>query len=263
MSSTDQNTAAAIPATACVLPVTVDIVALTVEAFRLRVLLVRRGIEPFLGQLALPGGFVLAGETLEDAARRELAEETGLIPAHIEQLRSYGPLDRDPRGPVLTVAYLAVLPSERLPHAGTDAEGALWSDVGASAAGLESSSEARLAFDHSMIVRDGIERMRAKLEYSPLATYFCRETFTVAELRAVYEAVWGMRLDHRNFHRKVTGTEGFLVPTGERTVTGQGRPAELFRKAEGLDPWAAVLYPPLLRPASGPGDASATGPSGL
>ena len=117
----------------------------------------------------------------------------------------------------------------------------------------------QLAFDHADILSDGIERMRAKLEYSPLATAFCGETFTVAELRAVYEAVWGVALDLRNFHRKVTGTPGFLAPTDQFQTTGPGRPAELFRRAPGLSPWSAVLHPPMLRPPGAPGTAR-TGP---
>ena len=228
-----------IPRTAWRIPVTVDIVALTVADGRLNVLLVDRGIEPFQGRPALPGGFVLDGEELEAAAVRELAEETSLRPSHLEQLRSYGPLGRDPRGPVLTVAYLAVLPGREAPSAGGDAGAAHWAPV---------ETPGDLAFDHARILADGAERLRAKLEYSPLATAFCDETFTIADVRGVYEAVWGVGLEQRNFHRKVTGTPGFLEPTGELRATGPGRPAELFRRAPGLSPWAAVLYPPILRP---------------
>jgi len=223
------------------MPVTVDLVATTVQADGLKVLVVRRAIEPYLGQAALPGGFVLSGETLEQAARREMAEETGVEPAYLEQLRSYGPLGRDPRGPVLTVAYLAIVPAAAVPQAGSDAAGAGWWRL---------DDLPDLAFDHAAIVADGIERLRAKLEYSPLATVFCGDSFTIAELRAVYEAVWGQSVDQRNFHRKATGTPGFLVPTGQTTSAGPGRPAELFRRAPDLSPWQAVLYPPILRPVA-------------
>ena len=99
------------------------------------------------------------------------------------------------------------------------------------------------AFDHRQILTDGVERARAKLEYSPLATALCPEEFTVGELRRVYEAVWGVALDPRNFHRKVTGTPDFLVPTGGSTNRHGGRPAQLFRRGS-----ATLLNPPMLRP---------------
>jgi 8-oxo-dGTP diphosphatase len=100
----------------------------------------------------------------------------------------------------------------------------------------------RLAFDHDQILEDGLERARAKLEYSPLATAFCAREFTVAELRRVYEVVWGLELDPRNFHRKVTGSPGFLVPTGRSTTRNGGRPAQLYRRGG-----ATVLNPPITR----------------
>ena len=223
------------------MPVAVDVVALTVADDRLEILLVNRGIEPFRDRPALPGGFVLAGESLEAAAVRELAEETNVRPAHLEQLRSYGPLGRDPRGPVLTVAYLVVVPDRGAPSPGGDAGAAAWVPV--DRVGDD------LAFDHAQILADGVERLRAKLEYSPLATAFCGQVFTIADVRAVYEAVWGVPLEQRNFHRKLTGTPGFLEPTGRMRTDGPGRPAELFRRVPGLSLWDAVLYPPILRPA--------------
>jgi 8-oxo-dGTP diphosphatase len=105
-----------------------------------------------------------------------------------------------------------------------------------------------LAFDHDQIVADGVERARSKIEYSPLATAFCPPEFTIAELRAVYEAVWGSALDARNFHRKATGTTGFLEPTGRMDTTSGGRPAELYRLAPGVRSHDPVLNPPLMRP---------------
>jgi 8-oxo-dGTP diphosphatase len=248
----------AVPDTAGSFPVTVDVVALTVRAGALHVLVVDRLLEPFRGQAALPGGFVLANETLEQAAGRELEEETGLtVPArvagagpwHLEQLRTYGPLGRDPRGPVLSVAYLLLAPAFGLPAAGGDAAEARWVPV------IEEGST--LAFDHDQILADGVERARAKIEYSPLAAAFCPPEFTVAELRGVYEAVWGTQVDARNFHRKATGTPGFLEPTGRLGGGGPGRPAELYRLASGVDPAAAVLHPPLLRSVS-PGRAASS-----
>lgn len=217
-----------------VFAVTVDLVVLTVREGGLHVLLVRRGIEPYQGKWALPGGFVLEDEDLGSAARRELAEETGLADAggHLEQLASYGAPDRDPRGRVVTVAYLALLPDLPVPTAGTDAAEAQWRPVG----------ELGLAFDHDRILADGIERARSKLEYTPLAAAFCPPEFTIAALRQVYEAVWGEAIDPRNFHRKATSTPGFVSPTGGSTEGGAGRPARLYRRGD-----AALLNPPLLR----------------
>jgi 8-oxo-dGTP diphosphatase len=237
------------PAPAC-FPVTVDVVALTVFDDVLNVLLVTRLIEPFRGRLALPGGFVLPGEDLVTAAGRELAEETGVehVPGHLEQLGSYGPKGRDPRGDVLTVAHLLLAPNFPVLSAGSDAEHAAWYPVGRVLDG-----ELQLAFDHGQILADALERAKSKLEYSPLGAAFCGDEFTVAQLRGVYEAVWGTRLDPRNFHRKATGTPGFLEDTGRMTTGETGRPAALFRLAGAARPAAgqptrAVLNPPLMRP---------------
>jgi 8-oxo-dGTP diphosphatase len=218
--------------------VTVDLVVLTVRGPELSVLLVRRAAMPYVGRWALPGGFVGPDEDLVDAAARELAEETGLRgPAgHLEQLGTYGTPQRDPRGRVVTVAYLALLPDLPAPVAGTDASEADW-------VALSTIRPHQLAFDHDRILTDGIERARAKLEYTPLAAAFCPPEFTVAQLREVYEAVWGRRLDPRNFHRKVTGTRGFVEPTGKSTTGERGRPAQLFRRGP-----ARSLHPPMLRP---------------
>ncbi|HSP37206.1 MAG TPA: NUDIX domain-containing protein [Frankiaceae bacterium] len=217
--------------------VTVDLVVLTVRAHRLVVLLVERGMEPFRGRLALPGGFVRPDEGLLDAAQRELREETGLVsPGHLEQLGTYGDPDRDPRMRVVTVAHLVLAPDLPTPEAGTDASAARWVPVDELAA---------LAFDHDRIVRDGVERARGKLEYTPLGAAFCPPEFTVAELRRIYETVWGTGLDPRNFHRKVTGTPDFLLPIGSTTTRDGGRPAQLYRVGT-----AGQLYPPMLRPGA-------------
>ncbi|MBP2411877.1 8-oxo-dGTP diphosphatase [Arthrobacter stackebrandtii] len=231
-------------------PVTVDVVALTVGGGELRVLLINRLIEPFKGGLALPGGFVLPGEGLRDAAARELAEETGVarLPGHLEQLQSYGPAGRDPRGDVLTVAHLLLAPDFPVLAAGSDAAHAGWHPVSDVLDGVLD-----VAFDHRQIIADAVERARSKLEYSPLGAAFCGEEFTVAQLRAVYEAVWGTRLDPRNFHRKATGTPGFLEDTGAMSAGEAGRPAALFRLAPESrfvagEPVRAVLNPPLMRP---------------
>ena len=221
--------------------VAVDLVVLTVVADELSVLLVERGIDPFVGQKALPGGFVLPGETLEEAALRELEEETGVRPqaVHLEQLASYGDPDRDPRQRVVSIAYLALV--ERLPEVvgGSDAAEAGVEPVNPY---IRSRRPKTLAFDHRQILIDGVERARAKLEYTTLATKLLAEPFTIGELRAVYEAVWGMSIDPRNFHRKVQATEGFVEELDERTTRGGGRPALLHRAGA-----AQVLSPPLVR----------------
>ncbi|MEU6881685.1 NUDIX domain-containing protein [Streptomyces sp. NPDC046712] len=241
--------------------VTVDLVVLTVRQHALCALVVRRGEAPFQGRWALPGGFVRADEDLGAAAARELVEETGLcvhdpgalspMPsngAHLEQLATYGDPQRDPRMRVVSVAHLALAPDLPAPRAGGDANSARWAPV-EELLGKDGSVEREegqgepLAFDHAQILADGVERARSKIEYSSLATAFCPPEFTVGELRRVYEAVWGVALDPRNFHRKVTGTPGFLVPAGGTTTRQGGRPAQLFRAGG-----ATLLNPPMLRP---------------
>jgi 8-oxo-dGTP diphosphatase len=213
--------------------VTVDLVVLTVRRGQLTTLVWRRDSDPYPGMVALPGGFIRLDEDLPAAAARVLAERAGLpgYLVHLEQLRSYGYPDRDPTRRAVSVAYLGLAPDLPAP----DQPQMSWQPV----AGL-----ADMAFDHARILRDGVERARSKLEYTPLAAAFCREEFTVAELRRVYEIVWGTQLDPRNFHRKVTGAEGFLVETGSVSGSGGGRPAQLYRRGG-----AALLYPPMLRPA--------------
>ena len=219
--------------------VAVDLVVFTIRDDELCALTIRRAAAPYRGRWALPGGFVLAGEDLADAARRELAEETGLAHRreHLEQLATYGAPRRDPRARVVSVAYLVLAAELPEPEAGSDAADARWQPVSAIR-----SAPRGLAFDHDQILGDGLERARAKLEYSPLATAFCQTDFTVAELRHVYEVVWGTELDPRNFHRKVTTVAGFLVPTGKQTTRNGGRPAQLYRRGP-----AVVLNPPISR----------------
>ncbi len=217
--------------------VAADLVVLTIRDRALHVLLVERGIEPAAGAWALPGGFVLADEDVEAAAYRELAEETGVAAGiHLEQVRTYGHPARDPRGRVVSVAWLALAPDLAEPFAGSDARSARWWPVAAVESGA-----LPLAFDHVAIFADAVERARAKLEYSALAMAFCPPEFTIAQLRAVYEAVWGVPVDPRNFHRKITGAPGFVEPTGTLSREG-GRPAQLFRAGP-----VGQLQPPLTR----------------
>ncbi|WP_018654448.1 NUDIX hydrolase [Actinomadura flavalba] len=216
------------------LAVTVDLVVLTVRAQRLSALMWRRDQPPYPGAWSLPGGFIQLDEDLPVAAARLMAERAGLadVRIHLEQLATYGYPDRDPRQRVVSVAYLGLAPD--LP-ASTRAQ-VLWTAV-------DELIAAPAAFDHRRILCDGVERARAKLEYTSLAAAFCPPEFTVAELRRVYEIVWGTPLDPRNFHRKVTGAEGFLIPTGTTTTRDGGRPARLYRRGP-----AEQLRPPMLRP---------------
>jgi 8-oxo-dGTP diphosphatase len=214
----------------------VDAVVLTIADDALQVLLVERAYEP-LGW-ALPGGFVNAAESLDQAVRRELREETDIALTHLEQLQTYGAPDRDPRERVISVAYLALVPAVGAPTAGSDAARAAFFTVEAAL------SELPLAFDHATILADGVERARSKLEYTSLATSFCPPHFTMAELRRVYEIVWNERLEPANFRRKVLKTPGFVIGTGRRAQPGVegGKPAELYRAGDEV-----VLQPPLRR----------------
>jgi 8-oxo-dGTP diphosphatase len=207
--------------------VTVDVVILTMSQGTLHVLLVRRGEAPFEGMWAVPGGFKRPTETLDEAARRELREETGVDAASLlTQFGAYGDPERDPRMNVVTIAYLAVLRDVGAIVAGTDA-----ADAALVPACDVLKEKIDLAFDHLRIVRDAVERVRVELELSGIATAFVGTTFTMAELRAVYEAIWGVQLDAANFRRSIVAEDGWVIPTGRRTRPGPagGRPAELYR----------------------------------
>lgn len=218
---------------------TADTVALTMHPeLGLSVLVVRRGSKPFAGRWALPGGFVDPGEQLSDAAARELHEETGVKPhrVHLEQLGAYGDPRRDPRGRVVSVAFLTGLPASVQPEGGDDAADAQWMAVD------EAARPRRLAFDHRTILRDAVVRAGALLERTGFGTRLLPRTFTVSDLREVYEQLWGCELDAGNFQRKVTGVPGLLRPTGSSVQRGRGRPAALFTARP-----AAAITPPLLR----------------
>lgn len=207
--------------------VTVDVVIMTMSDGRLHVLLVRRGVPPFEAMWAIPGGFKRPTETLDDAAKRELAEETGVAGTNLlAQFGAYGDPGRDPRMNVVTVAYLAVLREVNRIVAGTDAAAAALIPVSDALNG-----KIELAFDHGRILRDAVECVRTDLDLKGLATAFVGPTFTLAELRAVYEAVWGVQLDSANFRRSVVADGGWVIPTGRRARPGAtgGKPAELYR----------------------------------
>jgi 8-oxo-dGTP diphosphatase len=214
----------------------VDLAILTVREDALQVLVITRANDPFRGKPALPGGFLRDDEDIPDAAVRELAEETGLDGnrLHLEQLKAYGAPDRDPRGRVVSVAFLAIMPDLPLPTAGSDASSAAWAPV--------DKARGTLSFDHDQILDEAVERARTRLEFTTLATTFCPAAFTIGDLRNVYEVVWGRSLDPRNFNRKVLNTPGFVEPTGDRRTPEVGRPAALYRAGG-----EQALNPPLLR----------------
>ena len=220
--------------------VAVDVALLTIRDDTLRLLLVEPEPPDLRGCWALPGRRVRDDESLDDTAHRAIAELAGVTApeAHLEQLRTYGDPSRDPRGRVVSVAYLALTPFTADPSDTSRAR--LW-DV----AMLDAPSGPRLAYDHDRIVPDALERARSKLEYTSLATAFVPEEFTLADLRGVYEAVWGVRLDPANFRRKVVNTPGFVVESEGVASPGPGggRPAKLYRRGG-----ATRLHPAMLRP---------------
>jgi 8-oxo-dGTP diphosphatase len=198
--------------------VAVDIVIFTIQQAELRVLLVKRGIEPFAGQFAIPGGFVREDESLDQAALRELKEETGVGEVYLEQLYSFGDPGRDPRGRVISVAYFALIAADHSAlSAGSDAAEADWWPV---------DKLPELAFDHRRILGYSLERLRNKLEYTTVGFQLLPKRFSLTELQEVYEAILDKRLDKRNFRRKI-GLLKILRPTREYRHSGR-RPARLF-----------------------------------
>jgi 8-oxo-dGTP diphosphatase len=201
------------------LRVTVDIVIFTIRGRALQVLLVKRGVPPYEGQHAIPGGFIREGESVKEAAERELYEEAGVRRVFLEQLYSFGEPNRDPRGRVITIAYYALIASDKLSLvAGADAAEASWFPV---------SKLPTLAFDHQSILDCALERLRKKLEYTNVGFQLLPRKFTLSELQSVYETILGRRLDKRNFRRKVMQS-GILKALREWQRTGR-KPAQLFR----------------------------------
>ncbi len=196
--------------------VTVDIVIFTIQDGVLKVLLVKRRVPPFVGRFAIPGGFVNEDEDLDQAALRELREETGVLDVYLEQLYSFGKPDRDPRGRVITVSYFALISPDRRLKAGSDAAEAGWYSV---------AQPPTLAFDHETILNYALERLRNKLEYTTVGFQLLPEKFTLTELQEVYEAILGKKLDKRNFRRKMSILK-ILKPLLEYRRGGQ-RPAQL------------------------------------
>ena len=200
------------------LRVSVDIVVFTIRDRQLQVLLIKRLATPFANRYALPGGFVLEDESVEAAAVRELREETGVDKVYLEQLYTFGDLNRDPRGRVITVAYYALVPHTQSLHAGTDAADAAWFPV---------SALPPLAFDHRKIVDYAHMRIRNKLNYTNVGFELLPAKFTLTELQLVHEAILGEVLDKRNFRRKLS-LQGIVKPVKEWVQTGR-KPAQLYR----------------------------------
>ncbi len=199
---------------------TVDCVVFGFDGGELKILLIQRGVEPFKGEWALPGGFVDPGETLDEAALRELKEETGLENVFLEQLYTFGAVNRDPRERVVSVAYVALVqPDDHTTVARTDADDAKWFPL---------SNIPQLAFDHSDILAMGIKRLRGKLRYEPIGFELLPGKFTLPELQKLYESVLGTELDKRNFRKKVLSF-GLLIPLDEKRRDGPHRPAQLYR----------------------------------
>jgi 8-oxo-dGTP diphosphatase len=199
---------------------TVDCVVFGFDEAELKVLLIRRGLAPFKGKWALPGGFVRLDETVDEAARRELLEETGLKDVFLEQLYTFGTVDRDPRERVVSVAYYALVELVKHPATGaTDASEAGW---------FPAAQPPALAFDHAKILETGARRLRGKVRYEPIGFELLPEKFTLSRLQHLYEAVLHTEVDKRNFRKKILGM-GLLIPLEERVRTGAHRPAQLFR----------------------------------
>jgi 8-oxo-dGTP diphosphatase len=204
--------------------VTVDVVIFTLDDDDLQVLLIRRKNKPFQNYWAIPGGFVQINESLEEAAGRELAEETAVTDVYLEQLYTFGDPNRDPRTRVITVAYFAVVPPNAIKYhrGGDDAAESRWFSM---------SALPELAFDHAEILDYALTRLRYKLEYTMVGFELLPDEFTLTDLQQAYETVLGEALDKRNFRRKILSA-GIIEETGSKRKEGEGRPAMLYRYME-------------------------------
>lgn len=200
--------------------VTVDVVIFTLLDDELKVLLVQRPIAPFEGRWTLPGGFVQAHESLEDAARRILAEKGRIHNVWLEQLYTFGDPNRDPRARIITVTYFALVSPDKLQQKVGD-DSVAWHSA---------YDHPDLGFDHSAIVSYAIQRLRYKLEYTAVAFQLLPEAFTLTELQNAYVHILREELDKRNFRRKVLATD-LLEETGD-VRSGDHRPAKLYRFSE-------------------------------
>ena len=199
--------------------VAVDAVVFTILSKELRILLVKRKIPPFQGSFALPGGFVHLNENLEDAARRELEEETGVKGIFLKKLHAFGDVGRDPRARVISIPYLAIIDGDSVRlHASSDAELARWFSV---------YELPELAFDHRKIIDDALSHLRFELQNTNIAYQIMPEKFTLTELQSCYEIVLHRKLDKRNFRKRLHEL-GILKELHETRMEGAHRPAQLF-----------------------------------
>ena len=200
--------------------VTTDCVIFGYNGKDLNILLIERGIEPFKGKWALPGGFVQMDESTEEGALRELEEETGVKNVYIEQLYTFSEVERDPRGRVISVAYFALVKStDYSVVGGDDAKSVKWFPI------REIPS---LAFDHDMILRVAHQRLKAKIRYQPIGFELLDEEFTIPELQSLYEAVLDVQFDRRNFNRKIMSLE-ILVSLDKKDAGVAHRAARYFK----------------------------------
>ncbi len=200
--------------------VTVDVIIFSLAENDLKVLLIRRKHKPFADMWAIPGGFIRLDESLEEAAARELEEETAVTGVYMEQLYTFGSPKRDPRTRVITIAYFALVPYDAIkPRAGTDAAEAAWFSM---------FDLPRLAFDHREILEYALTRLRYKLEYTAVGFQLLPDTFTLTDLQKAYETILQESLDKRNFRRKIL-SYGILEETGKKRAAGEGRPAKLYQ----------------------------------
>lgn len=198
----------------------VDAVVFGYEAGKISVLFIKRKYEPFKGNWAIPGGFILENETLEEAVQRELGEETGLQINYLEQLYTFGNPQRDPRGRVISIAYFALVkPNAFKIEASTDAEEVQWFSL---------NELPELAFDHSEILQMAIERLRGKITYEPIGFELLDEKFPFSDLEKLYTTLLGRAIDRRNFRKKINHLN-ILDELDEKISKGSGRPASLFQ----------------------------------
>lgn len=199
---------------------TVDCVVFGLDDQALKVMLIERGVPPFEGQWALPGGFVRLDESLETAALRELQEETGIAQVFLEQLYTFGDVGRDPRDRVITVSYYALINlSEHHIQATTDANAAAW---------FSAANPPKLAFDHDRILAVALARLKGKLRYEPIGFELLPTKFTLTQLQRLYEIVLGQSLDKRNFRKKILSMD-LLIPLDETEIDVRHRAARLYQ----------------------------------